>query len=407
MRPKHTRKSPGGLSSPVMSVAAIALISALTFDARALSCAQQTFTLNEAYAAAHSIIIGMVTECLEPVSSDPWAGGGADCSFDTLEVLKASKPARDYRGVASSAACGLSLQVGNQYLLFLDDQNRPLQYSAGLGGEHYTSRMASNHVRILREFRDGVVSDLSDPWISMEHEGNCMLSHTVGGLRISFSQRKAGAPPLPVDWTRETIDGKTVIRSKPGSAGADPRAPDWQVVLPGDVPEFSPDAQMLGVSFQDVRPAPERQATLTVGSRSWTLFRQETSITLGGTQVESLAEYRAAGETSEEILTAMMKPSNIVITASLVSPSTNDPEPEPTLSAQEPVTVYNLDEIVPAPATLGSNRTASSTSQGTGRAPRRQLPTEAPEPVLRIETRSTQLPAAAAEFKACVGETER
>lgn len=73
----------------------------------ALSCAPRDFTLNEAYESADSVIVGLVTECQQPVSRDSWASGSDDCSFTALGVLKESLPARDYSGVTSSAGIGL------------------------------------------------------------------------------------------------------------------------------------------------------------------------------------------------------------------------------------------------------------------------------------------------------------
>jgi hypothetical protein len=127
------------LTERQMRHAIASIFSILTFFGaptitHALSCASRHFTLSEAYEAADSIIVGLITECKEEVSSDPWANGGSDCSFSSIEVLKEPSPARDYSGVTSSSGCGLSLHVGGQYLLFLDSKNQPMHFSATLSG---------------------------------------------------------------------------------------------------------------------------------------------------------------------------------------------------------------------------------------------------------------------------------
>lgn len=135
----------------------------------ALSCASRNFALNEAYEAADSIIVGLITECQEEISRDSWANGGDGCSFTSLEVLKESAPPRDYSGVASRSACGLSFHVGGQYLLFLDSNNQPMHFSAPLGGDQ--DRLATRYIQIIRDFKNGDISDLAEPWLYAVHEG--------------------------------------------------------------------------------------------------------------------------------------------------------------------------------------------------------------------------------------------
>ena len=60
--------------------------------------------LAEAYEAADSIIVGMVTECGQSETADRWAGGGNECAFVTPEeVVQQSTPTRDYAGIELTA----------------------------------------------------------------------------------------------------------------------------------------------------------------------------------------------------------------------------------------------------------------------------------------------------------------
>ena len=380
----------------LVALATGALLLMLPIAAGALSCAMPVHTLGEAYDAADSIIIGLVTECVEPVSSDPWANGGAGCSFDSLEVLKAANPARDYRGTADSHGCGLSLQVGNQYLLFLDEENRPLHYSAGLNGAAALAAMPREHVRILRQFRDGAISDLSDPWVFREDEATCTISHSVRGNALTFSKQKVGAPPSTSDYSRDMVDGKVVLKGKAVGSGESLQRPqpDVTIVMPADAPEIPFDALMLNVMLLEPAPVPERRTVLTIGSESWPLYLVETSISFGGDRAHRIVAYHASGEPAEEILSAMHEPSDVVVTATLVTPPPTEAEP----SAQPAFGIAPGGDIVPAPATGATSSIYPSMPPTPAQPARRR---QQAEPVIRVETRSTQLPAAIKGFRAC------
>ena len=396
----------------LVSTISIVVLFLLPINAHTLSCASRLFTLGEAYEEADSIIVGLVTECEEEISSEPYANGGSGCAFDSLEVLKESIRAPDYRGIASSSGCGLSLRVGNQYLLFLDSENRPMRFSATLTGERNLTQISSSYVRILRDFRDGVVRDLSEPWIFGEYEGTCFLSHNVGGNQIKFSRRKANAPELPnQDWTRESANGKTILRSSAYSAGANSTSPVGNVesVVAGDFPEYPVDGPMLSVLFLEMPPAPARQATVTVGTQSWPLYRMETTFSFGDTQTSTIIMHLVGGEVSEKILSAMTKPSDIVVSAVLVNESIVDSEPsrEASQPYQGSVIQARPDEAYFGQAIPDAGSSSPKIVSDTARTRSYMTETKPPEPVIRLETRSTQLPTAVENYNACYTGAER
>lgn len=57
-------------------------------SANSLSCGDTQHTLSEAYESADSIIVGLVTDCKEEVSSEWWVEGSAGCYFTDLEVQR-------------------------------------------------------------------------------------------------------------------------------------------------------------------------------------------------------------------------------------------------------------------------------------------------------------------------------
>jgi len=412
MRSDYTTRSLRHILSVIASTAAIVGLLVLPMNARAMSCAPRDFTLSEAYDAADSIIVGLVTECEEEISREPWANGGSDCSFVSLEVLKESKSARDYRGVSSSSGCGLSLHVGKQYLLFLDNENRPMHFSASLNGEQYPTQLSSSYERILREYRDNVVRDLSEPWMFGEYEGACSLSHNVGGHRIAFGRGIPGAQEQSTqDWTRETVDGKTIYRGRTRSVGANSTSPllDFEVAVVGDIPEYPIDTQMLTISFLEQTPAPVRQATITVGTRSWPLYRVEKSISIGGMPAINQVSYQVGGEVSEQILSAMSKPSDVVVSAVLVNSPHVDSESPPGVSQLDEGSVILApqgdDYFSQVPPRSGSANPETTSSGAAIRAYGSRK--EPPEAVLRLETGSTQLLAVLKSYQACYEGVER
>lgn len=385
----------------LVALATGVLLLMLPIAAGALSCASPVNTLAEAYDAADSIIIGLVTECAEPVSSDPWASGGAGCSFDTLEVLKASNPARDYRGTADSHGCGLSLHVGNQYLLFLDAENRPLRYSAGLNGDPALAPMPREHVRILRQYRDGAISDLSDPWLFWEHAGTCTMSHRVGGHTIMFTKQNDDNLPSASDFSREIVDGKIVLKGKAAAPVDVPQRaePDITIVMPADAPEHPFDALMLNVMLAEPEPVPVRRAVLKVGSATWPLHRIETSISFGGPRAHRAVAYHVGGKTAEDILSAMLEPSDVEINATLVAQPLTEEERR---SVQPDFSIAPGGDIVPSSTSREFGSTTPPVSPRPGESTLRRRHTDAAEPVIRIETRSAQLAAVMDSFRACL-----
>lgn len=392
------------LRHAVASTTAIAILSFLASNTHALTCASEQFTLSEAYDAADSIIVALILECQVEVTSDPYAIGGDDCSFVGLEVLKDSAPARDHSGIASSSGCGLSVHVGSQHLLFLDSENRPMAPSASLSGDHYMSQQTVQYLRILRDFRNGHVSDLAEPWMYEESRGYCSIKQSIKGHQISFSRRMPDAlsEPKPV-WTQEAINGEMVHRATVPLVDEENRIPvgDAEIVAFGDVPDRDVDALLLSVGLQDMTPATVRQARFSVGDRTWPLNRMETNLILvAGAGVHNSVEYWTAGETAEQILEALEQPSEIIVSATIV-PSQETFEPPDVAPPDDPargMTGSKSNYVGPAPL---PESTGSSAMPSVSVANSYRIEEQPPEPDLRLVSRSTQLSGVIKNFRAC------
>jgi len=376
----------------------------------ALSCAPRQFTLSEAYEAADSIIVGLITECKEEISSDPWANGGSDCSFSSIEVLKESVPTREHIGVTSSSGCGLSLHVGGQYLLFLDSKNQPMHFSATLSGDRYQAQLANRYLRIIRDFRNGAVNDLAEPWMFGGSDGYCSIWQSIRGNQIRFSRRTPDAPQQPKpDWTQELINGEMVYRTTVPLFDADTKLPsgDAEIVAYGDVPDHLDDALVLRVTLPERSPAPVRQATLSVGDRTWSLNRMEMNLSLPGASAHTVVEYYGAGDVAEQILSAMAQPSDIVVSAKVVASNVASAPPEIPPPDQESFVLAPTKDVYfgrAAPETSSTRPSATPKVRAAGSYGAQEEP---PEPVLRVESRSTQLSSVIQSFRACDAGDEK
>lgn len=388
---------------PARIVFGLALIGA-SATTHGSSCAARIFTLSEAYEAADSIIVGQITECEEEVRREPMANRGANCAFTSLEVLKDSQPVRDYSGIASSSGCGLSLQVGGQYLLFLDSANRPMHFSAPLSGDHYQTKLASRYLTILRGFRAGRVDDLAEPWTYSEHMGQCAVSQSVRGNHISFYVRGPGAPAAPAPmWTRDSIDGQTVYRATVPFYDLDTKLPsgEGEMIAYGEVPDHNSDDVILRVSMQERQPPTMRQATISVGKMTWPLLRMETIVNFSDVSTHTSVEYYATGQSAEQILSTMMSPSDIVVSARIATSSSSESEPEISSPNQPSFGVVSADDSYFGQTAPERSITSESQEANANTKRRYQPKQEPPEPILRIQSRSTQLSRVLKQFEAC------
>jgi hypothetical protein len=166
---------------------------------------------------------------------------------------------------------------------------------------------------------------------------------------------------------------------------------------------------MLSISFQERPPAPERQATISVGSQRWQLYRMESAVSVGGMPMITQVSYQVGGEVSEQVLSAMSKPSDVVVSAVLVNPPIVDSEPSPENSENDRGSVIQAPQgdayFAQVPPESGLTKPQFGRSAGGART--YQSRKEPPEPILRLETRSTQLPAVLEDYQACYERLER
>lgn len=160
------------------------------------------------YAAADAIAIAQANSCKGALLANNFRCPGEEYQFSVLEVLKDAEPARDLSGTYHGEdfmGCGLVFESGIILAVF-DGNGQVLHpYSGYLNDENPHSAAVKENVRILREYRDNIVNDLSGPWSFSDSGLSCGLRHRFDGeyIDIGIDYR----PQQFLDATLHSVDG--------------------------------------------------------------------------------------------------------------------------------------------------------------------------------------------------------
>ncbi|MEM9301814.1 MAG: hypothetical protein AAGE01_06870 [Pseudomonadota bacterium] len=154
----------------------------------ACGCSCSRDALPAAYAGADHVVVGKVTEASRSERELIW-------SIEVLERFKGRGDRHLLRYDYPDSPCAPALAVGDENLFFIDGQaiTRCSFQPAGKDGS----------VGLLRDFRDGRIDVLAEPWYELYGDGECTLAHqpvrdgrgfATVGLRASTA---AAADPHP------------------------------------------------------------------------------------------------------------------------------------------------------------------------------------------------------------------
>jgi len=107
-------------------------------------------------------------------------------TFETLEVY-IGRPALT-RLQSEHSMCGAPLVPDVTFLIATDDSGHThLCHTLRVDGNPYASAVIS----VLRAYKAGLISGLTEPWASFEHRDVCLLTHqfTIGGGELEFFYR--------------------------------------------------------------------------------------------------------------------------------------------------------------------------------------------------------------------------
>lgn len=278
----------------------------------ATSCAGVSSTLQEDYDNADSIILAQVSGCADRALPQNGTCPDQRYSFTTLEVLKDSIPSRDHDEDLQGAdmmGCGMHFAVGKDYLLFFN-QDGTLNHSASgyLSGDDPRIYTANDRLNIIRQFRDGLVPDLSEPWKFMDTGLNCIINHLFkgGSLSFSFYYAKNDYGPMSMDVSKGP-NGEVQYDPKPYPPGREP--PKVERIGP----DFERNDVVFAVSLKDPERIVEGSISINIGQRSWPLQRMTVVVDAFGINSHTVHSEVTGGEPVLEILDAMNQQTDIVI----------------------------------------------------------------------------------------------
>ncbi len=171
-----------------------------------------------------------------------------------------------------------------------------------------------------------------------------------------------------------------------------------------DYPDSRPQSeQIMTVQLLEQSPASPRDAAIRVGQRSWPLQRKDNSTKLDDRTISlpTIYTYSVTGDVAEEILSALETPSNVLVTATLVTQSAGSTATNDSASTSQDAATMHTDTVNShVGIVVATNSTSEATTQehqaGIRRAYKR-----APEPVLRFDTRSTNLARTIDDYRSC------
>jgi hypothetical protein len=296
----------------VLAAVTITVLFANPVDA--LTCLYEPLSLEKSYARAEGIVVAQVLGCAE--NAMPENGRCPDYRYhlETIEVLKEPQPWQNfsgaYQGADGMTRCGQAFTSGESYLVFFDGSGAIISSAGGaLKGPYPQTREAQRKLAILREYRDGRVTDLSDPWIFTDIGQSCELRQRVAGHEISFLYSYTEPSGEYVYGIEYDDDGNpTLVNPTPVGRVFSP-----DITHEIDGPQLDPNTLIFSVRFVAYLKTERDTGTLTVGERTWDLETQIFTMYGDGRELSSQSSDLALGESAQQIFDAMLAPANLTI----------------------------------------------------------------------------------------------
>ena len=166
-----------------------------------------------------------------------------------------------------------------------------------------------DQLKILRDYRDGRVDDVSDLWGFMDTGINCQVFHRAKDLGIHISFFYAKPQPNIGMKVVQTPDGRHKMRAEPRASGTT----SSKTTARREGPDISPGSVWIRFQVEDGN-APLESGSLGTGGRTWELHPE--SIFLGvGRQTVNRYSLIAVNDDAMAILQALAKPGKVVVNA--------------------------------------------------------------------------------------------
>jgi hypothetical protein len=259
----------------------------------ATSCIRDRSTLAERYATANAIVVAQANSCRGPALADGSRCPGEEYQFGILEVLKDSEPSRDHsstligRNSIGIIPCGLVFRLGQSYLLFLEDDGQPIhRFTGHLNDEYPGLASTKDSVRILREYRDNIIDDLSGPWTFYDSGLSCEIRHRFKGASISLSFQYKDQ-----EYWYETLHGlegtgprgEALFRTE--NRRDKHRREEYDTTFKYDGPDFERETVFVRVDVENRKDASDGFVSLSLGKWTWQL--NPMTVTISGSAVST------------------------------------------------------------------------------------------------------------------------
>jgi len=192
----------------------------------AFACSCKTPTLESRYAASENVFTALMTG---GEVTDERVGNSPKLSmyFEVTEIFKGTVPFEHFSGHAGGGTCGISLQIGIEYLFFAPDTGEVGLCSGILPVSGVADRAAlagSRYLDALRDFKSGKNDDLAEPWQFFERDGICTLSSrfpygdrgSPAGLRVMYGTRMPDSVVSDADEAQARTAFSEMTVSVPG-----------------------------------------------------------------------------------------------------------------------------------------------------------------------------------------------
>ena len=228
--------------------------------------------------------------------------------------------------------CGSFLMTGNTYLLFLDAGGKPIQ-GAYLDGDDFRSMMARERRKILRQYRDRLIDDLSGPWRFMDTGISCSVNHEFQGgvLSFSFGYYKGDLESITLVPTVGP-NGEITFDPAPAPAWLKERSP---MTFTG--PQYERGDVIFTIRLRDLETDFEASASIRIDDRFWPLYRRTMVTERPNSSPHTFVTQVTGGATVLELLDAMSHPTDVIISAIPTDRPTATLNKRPERAAQSPI----------------------------------------------------------------------
>jgi hypothetical protein len=313
-------------------LAAVAVTVLFVDRANALTCAYEPLSLEDSYARADGIVVAQVLGCAD--SAIPENGRCPDYRYhlETIEVLKEPEPWQNfsggYLGADGMTRCGQAFASDESYLLFFDRSGSIISSASGaLKGPYPQTRETQRKLAILRQYRDGRVADLSDPWIFTDVGLACELTQHVAGHEISFFYGYTEPSNEYAHGIEFDDDGNPTL----GNPTPISLLFNENTTREIEGPQFEANSLIFQVQLLSHLETERDTGTTTVGDRTWDLETQIFTLYRDGRELASQSRDLALGESAQQILDAMFAQARVMVRkkgqAPLVGRVTRTPAP--------------------------------------------------------------------------------